>query len=44
VGVAVVEVSSEDEVRSIIEKDPTILSGLGFRYGIYPMLRAIIRK
>ena len=43
-GVAVVEVSSEDEIRSIIEKDPTILSGLGFRYRIYPMLRAIIRK
>jgi len=43
-GVAVVEARSEDEVRSIIAKDPTILSGLGFRYEIFPMLRAVVRK
>jgi uncharacterized protein YciI len=43
-GLAVVEAGSEDEVKSIIAKDPTILSGRGFRWEIYPMLRAIVRK
>jgi len=43
-GVAILEVSSEDEAKSIIAKDPTILSGRGFRYEIYPMLRAAVRK
>jgi uncharacterized protein YciI len=43
-GVAIVEVDSEDEVGAITGKDPTILSGLGFRYEIYPMLRVIVRK
>jgi uncharacterized protein YciI len=43
-GMAVVEAGSEDEVRTIIAKDPTVLSGLGFRWEIYPMLRAVVRK
>jgi uncharacterized protein YciI len=43
-GVAILEVDSEDEVRAIIAQDPTILSGLGFRWEIYPMLRAMVRK
>jgi uncharacterized protein len=43
-GVAILEVDSEDEVRAIIAQDPTILSGLGFRYEVYPMLRAMVRK
>jgi uncharacterized protein YciI len=43
-GMVVVEAGSEDEVRSFITRDPTILSGLGFRYEIYPMLRAVVGK
>lgn len=43
-GVAVVEAGSEDEVRFLISRDPTLLSGLGFRYEVYPMARAMVRK
>jgi uncharacterized protein len=43
-GLAVTEAGSEDEVRAIIAKDPTALSGLGFRWEVYPMLRAVVRK
>ena len=43
-GVAIVEAMSEDEVRSIIANDPAVLSALGFRYEIYPMPRAFVRK
>ena len=43
-GVAVVETGSEAGVRAMIDKDPTTLSGLGFRWEIYPMLRAAVRK
>jgi uncharacterized protein len=42
-GMVVVEAGSEDEVRSFITRDPTILSCLGFRYEIYPMLRSVSR-
>jgi uncharacterized protein len=43
-GMAVFEAGSENEVCSIIARDPTTLSGLGFRWEIYPMLRAVVRK
>ena len=43
-GVAIVEAGSEEEVRAIIAKDPTTISGLGFRWEILPMLRAAVRK
>ena len=43
-GVAVVEAGSEDEVQFLISRDPTVLSGLGFRYEVYPMARAMVRK
>ena len=43
-GMAAVEVGSEDEARAIVAQDPTVLSGLGFRWEIYPMLRAVVRK
>jgi len=42
-GVAVLEAGSKEEVREIIAKDPTTLSGLGFRWEIFPMLRAVVR-
>jgi uncharacterized protein YciI len=35
-GLAVVEAGSEDEVKSIIAKDPTVLSAGGFRWEIFP--------
>jgi len=43
-GLAVAEAGSEDEVRAIIAQDPTTLSGLGFRWEVFPMLRAVVRK
>jgi uncharacterized protein YciI len=42
-GLAVFEAGSEDEVRSITTRDPTVLSGLGFRWEIYPMAQAVVR-
>jgi uncharacterized protein YciI len=43
-GLAVYEAGSEDEVRSITARDPTILSGLGFRWEIFPIPQAVVRK
>jgi uncharacterized protein len=43
-GIAVVETDSEDVVRAITAADPTIKSGFGFRYDIYPMPRVILRQ
>ncbi len=43
-GMAIFEAGSEDEVRAILAQDPTTLSGLGFTWEIYPMLRAVVRK
>jgi len=43
-GLAVFEAGSGDEVRSIVACDPTVLSGRGFRWEIYPMLQAIVRN
>ena len=43
-GMAVFEADSEEDVRAIIAQDPTTLSGLGFRWEIYPMMRAVVRK
>ena len=43
-GVAILEAGSEAEVRALIAGDPTTRSGLGFRWEIYPMLRAAVRK
>lgn len=43
-GAGIVEVKDEAEVRSIAADDPAMLSGLGFRYEIHPMPRAILRS
>lgn len=43
-GLAIFEAGSEDEVRAITARDPTSLSGLGFRWEIFPMAQAIVRK
>jgi len=36
-GIGVVEVAGDAEVRSLTDGDPTIRSGLGFTFEIYPM-------
>jgi uncharacterized protein YciI len=43
-GLAVVEAKDEDEVRSLETNDPTIKGCIGFRYEVYSMPQAIIRK
>jgi len=43
-GLGVFEAGSENEVRAITARDPTTLSGLGFRWEIYPMAQAVVRK
>ena len=36
-GIAVVEVDDDAEVRRLTDNDPTVRSGLGFRFDVYPM-------
>ena len=36
-GIAVVEVDDDAEVRTLTGNDPTVRSGLGFRFDVYPM-------
>jgi hypothetical protein len=40
-GLAVFEFATEAELRAILDRDPIILSGRGFRYDVLPMLTAI---
>jgi uncharacterized protein YndB with AHSA1/START domain len=42
-GVSVVEVNGPGAVSGLIASDPAKLSGLGFRYEVLPMLRAVVR-
>jgi len=42
-GVAIVDVETEADLRALEANDPTITSGLNFKYEIYPMPRAIFR-
>ena len=43
-GVAVVEVADEAAARTLADKDPVTMSGLAFKYDIFPMLQALLRK
>ncbi len=43
-GLAVVEVNDEAEVHSLEMNDPVIKNSLGFRYEIYSMPQAILRR
>jgi len=43
-GVAVVEAEGEASVREIIENDPTIRSGRGFRFEISPIGPGFVRS
>lgn len=42
-GVGIVQVTNEAEVKTLEAADPAILSELGFRYEILPMLQAVTR-
>ena len=42
-GLGVVRVADDAEMRDLEENDPTILSGLGFRYEVLPMIRAVTK-
>lgn len=43
-GVAIWELPDGEDIHAICAADPTIKSGLGFRYEVHPMPRAILRK
>jgi uncharacterized protein YciI len=43
-GVGIWELPDQADINGICADDPTIKSGLGFRYEIHPMPRAVVRK
>ena len=43
-GVGIVEVENEADVRALSANDPTVKSGLNFKFEIYPMPTALLRK
>ncbi len=43
-GVGIWELPDEADIKAICDGDPTIKSGLGFRYEIHPMPQVVIRK
>jgi len=43
-GVGIFELPDDADINAICAGDPTIKSGLGFRYEIHPMPRAVVRK
>ena len=43
-GIAVVEVDDDAAVHRLTGDDPTIRSGLGFRFDVYPMPRGAVHR
>jgi hypothetical protein len=43
-GVRIMEVADHAEIRALTADDPAIRGGIGMRYEILPVLRAIIGK
>ncbi len=43
-GVGIVEVDNEADVQALSKNDPTVKSGMNFRFEIYPMPQAVLRK
>jgi uncharacterized protein len=41
-GIGIVRVANDAAVRELEANDPTVKSGLGFRYEILPMVRALV--
>jgi uncharacterized protein YciI len=42
-GIGIVELDDEADVNELERNDPTIESGLGFKYEVRPMLQAVLR-
>ena len=42
-GIGIVELDDDADVRDLEKNDPTIQSGLGFRYEIFRMPQAVLR-
>jgi len=43
-GMGVLELPDDGDAKALADADPAILSGLGFRYEIHPMLSAVVRR
>lgn len=43
-GVGIVEVPSEEAIRSITATDPAILANIGLSYELFPMPNAVFKK
>ena len=43
-GLGIFEVADETELKTILDNDPTVLSGRGFRYEALPMLQAVLGR
>lgn len=43
-GVGIMQVADDDEIRRLTEGDPAIKAGIGLRYEVLPMPRAVIGK
>ena len=43
-GLAVLQVADETELKTILDNDPTVLSGRGFRYEALPMIQAVLGR
>lgn len=41
-GLGIIRVNSEEAMRRMTEADPAILAGIGLRYEVLPMLRAVV--
>jgi uncharacterized protein YciI len=42
-GIGIVELDDNADVHDLEKNDPTVKSGLGFRYEIFPMPQAVLR-
>jgi uncharacterized protein YciI len=42
-GVGIVEVDGPEDVKALEANDPAIVGGLGMKYEVLPMLRALVR-
>ena len=43
-GLGIFEVADEAELSAILDNDPTIKSGKGFRYEVLPMMQAVLGR
>jgi len=43
-GLGIFEVADEAELSAILDNDPTIKAGVGFRYEVLPMMQAVLGR